>query len=294
MKLPLLSVCLITYNHKDFISQAIESVLMQKVNFPYELIIADDFSTDGTRDILNEYKAKYPDLIKLILQEKNIGPAKNWMDLITSPNEKVKYIAYFEGDDYWTDPLKLQKQVDFLEANPSYSICFHKVKILQNNLIKEDKSIELRYENIKEYPATITDLLEQGNFMHTASVLFRNYNINFPFEFKFSSVGDYFLHIINAQRGPIKRLDDVMAVYRVGLGIFSSLSSIDMLKKIIIYQSCLLSYLNEDKHKKIVLEKLLDNLNELNKYHKTIHFIGETFSFNAIIKALILKIKKSF
>src|SRR5260221_9377408 len=107
MSTPLLSVCLITYNHSKFIRQAIEGVLMQSVNFSWELIIADDCSTDGTREILLEYKQKYPDFIKLILQKQNVGPAKNWLGLITSP--KSKYIAYFEGDDFWIHPFKLQK-----------------------------------------------------------------------------------------------------------------------------------------------------------------------------------------
>lgn len=120
MSEPLLTVCLITYNHAKYISQATESVLMQKTNFNYKLLIADDFSTDGTREIVLEYKSKYPNLIELILQEKNVGPGKNFLDLITTP--KTKYIAYFEGDDYWTDPNKLQKQFDFLEANPEYGM----------------------------------------------------------------------------------------------------------------------------------------------------------------------------
>ena len=120
MQSPLLSVCLITYNHVNYIRQAIESVLMQEVDFSWELIIADDYSTDGTREILLEYKNKYPEFIKLILQEKNVGPAQNWKDLITKPNSK--YIAYFEGDDYWIDPLKLKKQVGFLEANSDYGL----------------------------------------------------------------------------------------------------------------------------------------------------------------------------
>ena len=107
MDIPLLSVCLITYNHVNFIKQAIDGVLMQKVDFAWELIIADDFSTDGTREILLEYKNKYPDFIKLILQEKNVGSAQNLIDLITVPISK--YITYFDGDDYWIDPLKLQK-----------------------------------------------------------------------------------------------------------------------------------------------------------------------------------------
>ena len=130
---PLLSVCLITYNHFKYIKQAIDGVLMQKVDFSWELIIADDFSTDGTREILLEYKKKYPQFITLILQEKNVGAAQNWLDLITSP--KSKYIAYLEGDDYWTDENKLQKQIDFLEENEGYSGCFHYTQILNEDAI---------------------------------------------------------------------------------------------------------------------------------------------------------------
>src|SRR6187402_2860382 len=120
---PLVSVCLITYNHKEYIVQAIESVLMQKTSFGWELIVADDYSTDGTRDILLEYQKQYPELITLILQEHNVGPAKNWMTLMEKP--RTKYIAYFEGDDYWTDPLKLQKQVNVLEKNDELAIAAH-------------------------------------------------------------------------------------------------------------------------------------------------------------------------
>jgi glycosyltransferase involved in cell wall biosynthesis len=117
---PLVSICLITYRHESYIRQSIEGVLMQKVNFEWEFIIAEDHSPDKTRDIVIEYQKKYPSLIRLILQEKNVGPGNNFKDLMNAP--KGKYIAYIEGDDYWTDPHKLQQQVDFLEANPQYGL----------------------------------------------------------------------------------------------------------------------------------------------------------------------------
>jgi glycosyltransferase involved in cell wall biosynthesis len=132
MNSPLLSVCLITYNHANYIRDAIEGVLMQQASFPWELIIADDFSTDGTREIVEEYGARHPGLIRLILQETNVGAARNWMDLITAVTSK--YLAYCEGDDYWTDPRKLQKQVDFLEANQSNGLCYTAAR--QYNAIK--------------------------------------------------------------------------------------------------------------------------------------------------------------
>ena len=121
---PLLSVVTITYNHAPYIAKCIESVLMQQVNFPMEFIIAEDCSTDGTRAICEEYAKKYPDLIRLITSETNVGVNPN--ELRAMKAVKGKYIAYCEGDDYWTDPLKLQKQVDFLESHSDYSVCFHR------------------------------------------------------------------------------------------------------------------------------------------------------------------------
>lgn len=123
---PLLSVVTITYNHAPYIAKCIEGVLMQKVNFPMEFIIADDCSTDETRSICEEYAAKYPGLIRLVFPKSNIGAVMNEQQAFLTA--KGKYIATCEGDDYWTDPLKLQKQVDFLEAHPDYSVCFHRFK----------------------------------------------------------------------------------------------------------------------------------------------------------------------
>lgn len=135
MKTPLLSVCIITYNHEKYIRDAIESVLMQKVNFEFDIIIADDNSSDNTRKIILEYKEKYPNRFHLIFQKKNVGAARNWLDLIYFP--KSKYIGYLEGDDYWTDQYKLQKQVDFLELNNDYNIIWSNYSMVtENNQVK--------------------------------------------------------------------------------------------------------------------------------------------------------------
>ena len=214
MDIPLLSVCLITYNHVNFIKQAIDGVLMQKVGFAWELIIADDFSTDGTREIVLEYKDKYPDLIKLILQEKNVGAAQNFIDLITAP--KSKYIAYFEGDDYWTDALKLQKQVDFLEANPDFAICFHNVAI-----INEDNPERNRLNNDDLTPeiSTLDNLLEGNNYIATCSAVIKTNLIqNLPDWFTSLPFGDYALYLIAARHGKIKYINNVMSVYRIHPG----------------------------------------------------------------------------
>ena len=128
---PLLSIVTITYNHESFIAKTVEGVLMQQVNFPIEFIIAEDCSTDGTRAICERYAQQYPELIRLITSDSNVGAVENERRAMLAACGK--YIAFCEGDDYWTDPLKLQKQVDFLEAHPEYSVTFHRYKIYTQN-----------------------------------------------------------------------------------------------------------------------------------------------------------------
>lgn len=123
---PLVSICCITYNHEAFISGAIDGFLKQETNFDYEIIIGEDCSTDNTRKIIDKYANKYPGLIQVITSDSNVGPVLN--EYRTLLAAKGKYIAFCEGDDYWTDSLKLQKQVDFLEANTGYSVCFHRCR----------------------------------------------------------------------------------------------------------------------------------------------------------------------
>jgi len=219
MGVPLLSVCLITYNHKEYIRQAIDSVLMQKTNFSWELIIADDFSTDGTREIVLEYKEKYPDFIKLILQENNVGAAQNWIDLLMAP--KSKYIAYFEGDDYWTDPLKLQKQVDVLERHPKCIACHHWHKYA----IKDESETYIEIPAPKNYGqgyfpkkiGTVRDIFANRLRIKSRTVMFRNIfrEIDFPPEwFMHVAFGDVPLSMILGEYGDFYFIDHPMAVYR--------------------------------------------------------------------------------
>src|SRR5690554_1577899 len=121
----LLSICCLTYNHKPFIEKAINSFLTQKTNFSFEVLIHDDASTDGTSEIVKAYESKYPSIIKPIYQTENQW-SKGLRSITVNYNftrAKGKYIAICEGDDYWTDPHKLQKQVDFLESHPDYILC---------------------------------------------------------------------------------------------------------------------------------------------------------------------------
>jgi len=213
IKFPLLSVCIITYNHENFIAQAIESVLMQNTNFNFEIIIGEDYSTDKTREICQTFKNNYPEKIKLTLNDENIGMMPNFIRTLKACTGK--YIALLEGDDFWTDPDKLQKQVDFLEANPGYAICFH-----NSNLLYEDdplkKSLFIQHKIKSTF--SLKDILK-GNFIPTQSCVFRNNLIkDYPEWFYHALPGDWFLHIFNAHFGLIKYSDEVMSTYRIHAG----------------------------------------------------------------------------
>lgn len=130
MENPFVSICCLTYNHESYIRQCLDGFVMQKANFPIEILIHDDASTDGTQDIIREYEVKYPNIIKPIYQKENQYSKGVKVSLVYNyPRAKGKYIALCEGDDYWTDPYKLQKQVDFLESHPDYVMCSHDVDI---------------------------------------------------------------------------------------------------------------------------------------------------------------------
>ena len=204
----MVSVCMITYNHELYIAKAIESVLMQKTTFPIELVLGEDCSTDNTKSICENYQKKHPQIVRLLDSKRNLGINKNFIRTLKSC--KGKYIAVLEGDDYWTNPLKLQKQVDFLETHEDFSICFHKVKVLTNSKLTKD--------TITRVPGSVSTIQELGrkNYIQTPSCLFRKDDgviskMNF---YKDLNVGDYPLHIYNTKLGKIKYMDESMAVYR--------------------------------------------------------------------------------
>lgn len=275
----ILSVCLITYNHEKFVAQAIESILMQETNFQWKLVIADDCSTDSTRVIVSKYKEKFPEKIHLIYQETNVGPAQNFIDLITYPVSK--YIAYLEGDDYWTDPYKLQKQVDFLEANPDYVLSFHKVKVLKPS----GEIIEDFITKVPDKHEKITDLASLGNYIHSPTVVFRNNIIKLPEEYKLSPIGDYFLYMLLAEHGKLKYFDKEMAVYRYGVGIHSTHTQIKMAKANFKLFTLLLSYFNNPKINQILLDRQLnafDNLENLIRSEYAEAFVSHHVFFKAL------------
>jgi glycosyltransferase involved in cell wall biosynthesis len=213
------SVLMITYNHEPYIAQAIESVLMQQTSFEYELVIGEDCSTDRTREIVVAYAKKCPDRIRPLLHEQNLGLMGKNNVVATYHACRGKYIALLEGDDYWTDPLKLQKQVDFLDNHPVCSICAHNTKIIGSNkdiprrtFLPENLETDITrgQEVIFELPTLL-----QRIFFHTSSCIFKNGLItDFP-EFLFLLPGlDYGFFVLLACFGKIGYVNDVMSVYR--------------------------------------------------------------------------------
>ncbi|MFA6411099.1 MAG: glycosyltransferase [Syntrophales bacterium] len=208
---PLVSVLMLAYNHERYIAQAVEGALMQQVDFTYEIVIGEDCSTDGTRDLITGYGGKYNDRIRLLLQKRNAGMQKNFADTYRAC--RGRYIALLDGDDFWTDPHKLQKQVDYLEKNPDYAICFHNMQVLY-----EDDQQMNRLSNPNQQETTTLEDLARGNFIYTASCLFRKTFSELPRWFDQCAVGDYPLHLLNARQGKIRFIDEVMGVYRVHPG----------------------------------------------------------------------------
>ena len=151
MTTPLVSISCITYNHAPYIRECLEGFLMQKTNFPFEILIHDDASTDGTADIIREYEAKYPDIIKPIYQTENqySKGVRRINELYNFSRAQGKYIALCEGDDFWTDPNKLQIQFDFMESHPDYSLCMH-------------GRYNLDYFNKRYYPEPFANIPENG------------------------------------------------------------------------------------------------------------------------------------
>jgi glycosyltransferase involved in cell wall biosynthesis len=245
---PLVSILCITYNQASFIKTCIDGLLMQICDFEIELIIANDASIDSTDEIVKSIIENNPrgSWIKYIRHEKNIGMMPNFISALQQC--KGKYIALCEGDDYWTDPLKLQKQVDFLEENDEFGICFHESEVLwegENHqpYVKLNSDFKWNRMTPNNTIYTIIDVFN-GPFMTTASVVFRRRDlIDFPNWFCKAASGDITLYSLIIKNNKIKFINEVMCVYRRHPGgvsrfhrdNFIILNRIEMLKNINTY-----------------------------------------------------------
>mgnify|MGYP003299613147 CR=1 FL=1 len=209
---PLVSICCITYNHEKYIAQCLDGFLMQKTTFQFEIVISNDCSTDNTQRIIQEYVDKYPHIFRDISPTENLGMNKNFYYTLTKCGGK--YIAYCEGDDYWIDENKLQMQVDFLERNPDYGMCYTKTKQYNQKVQKFCKKAFGSEVPGFEY------LLSNGNWIPTLTTIFRKdlldkYLSEIQPRDKGWLMGDYPMWLFFSHESKMMFFDKVTTVYRV-------------------------------------------------------------------------------
>lgn len=308
------SICCAAYNQKDYIRQALDGFLMQKTDFPFEIIVHDDASPDSTPDIIREYAKKYPDIIKPILQTENQFSKRVPLtrDFLFA-NASGEYIAMCEGDDYWTDPNKLQKQVDFLDNNPEYVACVHKYITVDKKSEPTNLLTFGYYEQGGRY--TLKDFENMELPSQLASLMFRNIIFDkekkYPVSFDAPKIaGDVKLYLYLLQHGDIFRMDDTMSAYRyiaeAGGTSHASRSVGNYLRPYIWWDACreLEKIFYKEYNKKVDLRfrkiDLVFNMIRNLKYEHSLKTIGKLIKaliiqrgwFTFIVKKIINKCKK--
>ena len=256
----LVAIRCITYNHEAYIRDALEGFIMQKTNFPFVAIVHDDASTDGTADIIREYAAKYPDIIKPIYETENQYSKHDGSlgRIMTAACEATgaKYIAMCEGDDYWTDPLKLQKQVDFLETHPDYSMCFHKAIVHYEDGLKpsdisvfanriKDNNSNFQNHLLANLETRDYEVLEYAKswFTPTASVMFKSKCLQSIYTKKIAECKDFYfgdipLWFTCGVQGKIFGFKEPMSCYRIqNTGINRAVNSVPVHKRLKVYRA---------------------------------------------------------
>lgn len=256
------SVVMITYGHEKFIEKAINSVLMQVVDFEVELIVANDKSPDNTDLVIQHILRNHPKAswINYINRNENLNIMPNFMDAMNQCNGE--YIAICEGDDYWIDPLKLQKQVDFLESNPEYSMSCHNAEIIYEN---SDKKPIIFSKNSISYDISMQTIVEKW-VIPTASMVFRREHVvNLPEWFNKIYSGDFSLALLLRHSGKIRFFNDIMSVYRIDFS-GSSASATYGKRGIFVFNQhiSLLNYFNTYTTFKyaIIIEKRISQIKE--------------------------------
>ncbi len=213
---PLVSICCITYNHGPYIRSALDSFLSQKTDFSYEILIHDDASTDDTAEIIREYQARYPEMIRPILRRENqYSRGISNISVFNFPRVRGKYIAMCEGDDYWTDSGKLQAQVDYLEAHPDCTLCFHSAVIRSVDGSKAEGMMRPYKGDCRIEPEQIVD---KTSGYPTASLTFPAGIVKeLPDYYLDCPVGDIPMQLMMAAKGYAWYMDRPMCVYRVGV-----------------------------------------------------------------------------
>lgn len=236
------SICCLAYNHEKYIEEALEGFLIQETTFPFEILIHDDASTDNTANIIREYEKSYPHIIKPIYQKENQFSKFVRINAVYQiPRALGKYLAMCEGDDYWTDKLKLSKTVEFLENNKDYSACAHDVVVIdENNKTKDDTP----FGNYHEDLLTINDQIKYNNIPSLTLVIRKEcFNIELFMKLRENTkyIGDIQLKCMLLSQGKIKYFKEKMGVYR---SITTGGSSFSSQNKEIAYKDSIYANIN--------------------------------------------------
>jgi len=233
---PRVSIVLRTYEHEPFIAQAIESVLIQQTPFPFELVIGEDCSTDGTREVVRAYAERHPDVIKAVLPERNLGHGEIFRRALDAASGE--FIAYLDGDDYWTSPLKLARQVEYLEQNPSCANCFHDVSLVYDRAGMPSGALS---PGFGDGQFSLEQIVMEC-FVPAPAMMFRREVAAGLRPWIFDSAWiDWLIHIRSAELGPIGYIPEPLAVYRVHQGgMFSAMDRVSQLEEDIAFYARLL------------------------------------------------------
>jgi len=254
---PVVSAICSAYNHESYIAEAIEGFLIQETDFPFEIIIHDDASTDKTADIIRKYETLYPKLIRAVYQTENRFSQGKRNGEILYPMSKGKYVALCDGDDYWTDPLKLQKQVVFLKNNEDYVCCFHNSIVIDGagHILKK-----LLLQSAKDYSEI--EMLSANAFITTHSVMFKNI-IDYDYGSSLNKVpfGDVIIWHLLGYHGKAKYLGSIKnTVYRVHLGgVWSRLDKYEKFKKTLLSKTIIEEKLRSEGIKTEEVEKSISD-----------------------------------
>lgn len=286
----MVSVCCLVYNHEKYLRKCLDGFVMQKTSFKFEVLIHDDASTDGSQDIIREYEEKYPDIIKPIYQTENqYSKGVKISQTFLYPKIKSKYVAFCEGDDYWCDDHKLQKQFDIMEMNSDCSMCVHKVDVIFENGLYSGNSKPSKSHDFVTREYTFTELLpmfpdvfcQLSSYFIKRDVLYTIHNGNISCITKKSPVGDLCLLYFSLIVGNLYYIDNAMSCYRTNsIGSWSveqnsnKKSRITFLNSMIIFMDALIEYSKNEKKLNFWTERLVFIRN---KYPFQIALVNEDY-----------------
>ncbi len=316
---PLVSVSVTTYGHEKYIAKCLDGILMQQTNFDFEILVGEDASADGTRDICIEYAKKYPDKIKLFLhsRENNIQiygkPTARFNSAYNSYAAKGKYLAICEGDDFWIDPLKLQKQVDFLESNDDYGMVFSDVVMIdKNNDEIPETDFHRKIRSLYKSGSIFWDLLE-NNFINTLTICVRiDLHLDYLDRFFEDFAYDYRFWLHDSSYTKIKYLNEKTAAYRVHNMGMSRNDDFFIKRTPLVHQSAMVNYMslikfdsksinrpifsrtvfNILKSKNLSKQEKSPTWNMLKKSPKLIMYVAKWVVTDKIGKSVLRKIKR--